>query len=108
MDTGCVLVLTTLSAKVDGQAFAAVLVRERLAACVNVLGEMDSVYQWQGTVELERERQLLIKTTADRLLALQTRLHEMHTYDVPEFLVIPVIGGSEPYLKWVKESTIID
>lgn len=108
MDTGCVLVLTTLSAKVDGQAFAAVLVRERLAACVNVLGEMDSVYQWQGTVELERERQLLIKTTADRLLALQTRLHEMHPYDVPEFLVIPVIGGSEPYLKWVKESTIID
>jgi len=108
MDTGCVLVLTTLSAKVDGRALAAILVRERLAACVNVLGEMDSVYRWQGTVESERERQLLIKTTADRLLPLQTRLHELHPYDVPEFLVIPVIGGSEPYLKWLKESTIIE
>lgn len=107
METGCVLALTTLSTKVDGHAFAATLVRERLAACVNVLGEMDSVYRWQGKVESERERQLLIKTTADRLPALQARLHELHPYDVPEFLVIPVIGGSELYVKWLKESTII-
>jgi periplasmic divalent cation tolerance protein len=107
MDTGCVLVLTTLSAKADGRAFAAALVRERLAACVNVLGEMDSVYRWQGKVESERERQLLIKTTTDQLPALQARLHELHPYEVPEFLVIPLIGGSEPYVKWLKESTII-
>jgi periplasmic divalent cation tolerance protein len=107
MDTGCVLVLTTLSANADGHAFAATLVRERLAACVNVLGEMDSVYRWQGKVESESERQLLIKTTVDRVAALQVRLHELHPYEVPEFLVIPVIGGSEPYLKWLKESTII-
>ena len=105
LDTGCVLVLTTLSAKVDGKAFGATLVRERLAACVNVLGEMDSIYRWQGAIESERERQLLIKTTAARLPALQARLHEMHAYDIPEFMVIPVVDGSEQYLTWLKAST---
>jgi periplasmic divalent cation tolerance protein len=105
METGCVVVLTTIGSSTDGQALASILVNERLAACVNVLGEMESVYRWKGGVESERERQLVIKTTADRLPALQARVHELHPYEVPEFVVLPVGGGSERYLRWVREST---
>ena len=106
MDTDCVLVFTTLGASANVQAFATTLVTERLAACVNVLGTIDSVYRWKGAVESEREQQLLIKTTADRISALEIRLHELHSYEVPEFLVLPIVGGSERYLGWVRESTV--
>ena len=105
MDTGCVIVFTTIGSTADGRELASILVTERLAACVNVLGEMESVYRWKGAVENARERQLIIKTTAERLPALKARLHEIHTYDVPEFIVIPVIGGSDRYLSWLREST---
>ncbi|MCM3881063.1 MAG: divalent-cation tolerance protein CutA, partial [Vicinamibacterales bacterium] len=76
-----------------------------LAACVNVFGEMESVYRWKGALETERERQVLIKTTAGRVAALRTRLHEIHAYEVPEFLVVPVVDGSERYLSWLRDST---
>jgi periplasmic divalent cation tolerance protein len=105
MDTGCVLVLTTVNAATDSRALASGLVEQRLAACVNILGEMDSVYRWEGKVQAERERQLLIKTTRERLPALEAKLHEIHPYDVPEFLVLPVVGGSDAYLDWLKAST---
>ena len=81
------------------------LVEERLAACVNVLPEMESFFRWHGAVERDRERQLVIKTRAARLPELERRLHEMHPYDLPEFLVIPVAGGNEAYLRWVSGST---
>ena len=107
MATNCVLVWTTVSAETDGQALAATLVEERLAACVNVLAEMDSVYRWKGNVEHDRERQLIIKTTVDRVPALGVRLRALHSYELPEFVVIPVIDASEDYLGWVGESTKI-
>lgn len=101
------IVLTTLGAGAgaDAEALARTLVDERLAACVNVLPEMTSVYRWQGAVQVERERQLVIKTAADRLEALRSRLMHLHPYEVPEFLVVAVAGGSELYLRWVREST---
>jgi periplasmic divalent cation tolerance protein len=105
METGCVVVLTTVGRSTDGHTLASTLVAERLAACVNVLGEMDSVYRWQGAVETERERQIIIKTTAERLPMLQARVHELHPYEVPEFVVVPVVGGTEKYLNWLREST---
>jgi periplasmic divalent cation tolerance protein len=105
METGCVVVFTTIGRSTDGHTLASTLVTERLAACVNVLGEMDSVYRWQGAVETERERQLIIKTTAERLPKLQARVHELHPYEVPEFVVVPVVGGTEKYLNWLREST---
>lgn len=107
METDCVIVWTTIGGDADGRRLASILVTERLAACVNVLGEMDSVYRWKGAVESERERQLVIKTTAARLDALQARLHELHPYEVPEFLVLSVAGGSGKYLSWIRESTSI-
>lgn len=103
--TDCVLVWTTLGVDADAAAFAETLVGERLAACVTVQGAVESVYRWKGGLERDREQQVLIKTTADRLPALAARVREIHPYELPEFLVTPVIDGSDAYLAWVREST---
>jgi periplasmic divalent cation tolerance protein len=100
-----VLVLTTMSASEDAGALARTLVEERLAACVNVLPPMQSTYRWRDQIEVEPERQLVIKTSQDRLIDLQNRLVALHPYEVPEFLVIAVTGGTEAYLTWLREQT---
>jgi len=100
-----VIVLTTWPAAGDPAALATTLVGERVAACVNLLPEMDSIYSWRGGVERERERQLVIKTTEARLEALERRLGELHPYEVPEFLVVPLRGGSPAYLSWLRDAT---
>jgi len=99
------LVLTTWPAGADHAAFATTLVDERLAACVNVLPEMDSIYRWQGRVEHARERQIVIKTTGRQLEALKLRLHALHPYEVPELLALPIAGGAAAYLAWLRDST---
>ena len=71
---------------------------------MNVLPVMTSFYRWKGSVEQEREQQVIIKTTAGRLDALQARLLELHPYEVPEILVVPIDGGSSAYLTWLKEA----
>ena len=100
-----VLILTTLPAGADAAAFAAALVEDRLAACVSVLPEMESIYRWEGAVQRERERQLIVKTSRDRVDALRQRVGELHPYDVPEFLVVPIVDGSDAYLRWIGDST---
>jgi periplasmic divalent cation tolerance protein len=105
MSTPFVIALTTLPAGQDPEAFARVLVDERLAACVNVLPEMLSIYRWQGAVEQDRERQLVIKTTRQQCDALWERIKALHSYDVPEFIVLPVVDGNDAYLRWITDST---
>ena len=105
MGNDCVLVWTTIAKTVDGRGMASILVTERLAACVNVLPEMDSIYRWRGQVETDQERQLVMKTTAARVPALRARVHDLHGYEVPEFIVTPIVGGSDAYLNWIREST---
>lgn len=105
MSQDYVIVLTTLPADADGAAFARELVEARLAACVNLSAPMESIYRWEGTVEVETERQLVIKTSRDRVAALWDRVRELHPYDMPEFLVTPVVDGNDAYLQWVAEST---
>src|SRR4051794_30868363 len=100
-----VLVFTTLPADADAAAFADVLVEARLAACVNLLPIMQSIYRWQGAIERESERQIVIKTSRGRVSALWERLRDLHPYDVPEFVVLPITDGSEAYLKWIGDST---
>ena len=100
-----VIVLTTVGAAFDVAALARTLVDEHLAACVNVLPPMQSIYRWQGQVHVDDERQLVIKTSADRVAALQLRLGALHPYDVPEFLVVEVAGGSQAYLDWLSQAT---
>jgi periplasmic divalent cation tolerance protein len=99
-----VIVLTTLGSSADATAFARALVETRLAACVNVLPPMTSIYRWKGGIEEDVEQQLLIKTTADRVAALQARFNEVHPYEVAEFLVIPISEGSPAYVRWLLDS----
>lgn len=106
--TGAIIVLTTIGTATDGETLARTLVTERLAACVNLLPEMQSVYQWKGELAADRERQLIIKTTEGRLEALRERLHQLHPYDLPEFLVIAVTEGSPQYLQWLAGNTAGD
>jgi periplasmic divalent cation tolerance protein len=100
-----VIVLTTWPAAEDAGPTAATLVEEHLAACVNLLPEMDSTYRWKSAVERERERQLIIKTTRPRVDALLARLKQLHPHEVPELLVVPVVGGGQAYLEWLAECT---
>ena len=93
-----VIVLTTLPAGAENDAFGRTLVEERLAACVNLLPAMESVYRWEGQVERDTERQVIIKTTRDRVAALWDRIRELHPYETPEFVVLSIADGSEAYL----------
>jgi periplasmic divalent cation tolerance protein len=104
-NTDLVLVLTTFPADGDSEALARTLVSDRLAACVNILPPMRSIYRWKGAVEDASERQLVIKTTAARVPELQLRLKTLHPYEVPEFLVLPITEGSPDYLSWLTDST---
>jgi periplasmic divalent cation tolerance protein len=100
-----VVVLTTLPGDADGPAFGRALVDERLAACANLMAPMESVYRWEGQVVQEAERQVIIKTSRDRLAALWERVRELHPYEVPEFVVLAVADGNDAYLRWIGEST---
>ena len=103
--TNIILVLTTAPADERAEQLARQLVDERLAACATVSQPMVSVYRWKGRLERESERQIVIKTTRDRLAALETRLRQIHSYELPEFVVVAVEQGSAAYLDWVSEQT---
>lgn len=104
-ETDCVVVCTTLPAGADAVALGKILVGERLAACVTTQPGIRSIYRWRDAIEEDEEQQLLIKTTADRVESLGDRIRELHPYEVPEFLVLPVIGGGGAYLEWVRACT---
>ena len=99
-----VLALTTVPADFDAASLAQDLVGSGLAACVTILPGIRSVYTWKGVPQVDEEQQLLIKTTTEQVDPLWDMLSNRHPYDVPEFLVVPVIDGSEEYLKWVDTS----
>jgi periplasmic divalent cation tolerance protein len=100
-----VIVLTTWPADRDPDALARPLVEQHLAACVNVLPVMQSVYWWQDALQRDAERQVVIKTSAERVEALHAGLRAIHPYEVPEFLVIDVTSGAAAYLDWLHAST---
>src|SRR4026209_1141633 len=105
MENDCVVVWTTISRMTDGHNLATMIVSERLAGWVTVLALMESVYRRKGELEAEQERQLIMKTTSTRVPALKSRLFELHDYEVPEFIVLPILDGSDAYLSWIREST---
>ena len=98
-----ILILTTLSASADAITFARTLVNEQLAACVNVLPPMTSLYRWKGEIEEDREQQIVIKTTEDRVIAIEARFRELHPYELPEFIILDA-KASAPYLAWIAAS----
>ena len=95
------VVLVTVPDAGTGTELARALVEDRLAACGNVMPGLTSVYRWQGEVQQDPESLVILKTTMASLDALKERVLELHPYDVPEFLALPVIFGHLPYLQWV-------
>lgn len=100
------LVLTTLGNDEDAANVAKALVERRVAACVNIVGSVRSFYRWEGKIEDDSERLLLIKTRADRYEDLESVIGEVHPYDVPELIALPVERGAAAYLGWVDDMTI--
>ena len=100
----CWIALTTLGSREAGEHLASTLVEERLAACVNVIGGIASIYRWEGNVERDEEVLLLMKTTAAGVGPLKARVLELHPYETPEFLAFEAGAGSTGYLAWVADS----
>jgi periplasmic divalent cation tolerance protein len=98
-----IVVLVTAGSSDEGERLARSLVEERLAACVNRIPAVQSVYRWQGKVEQSAEELLVIKTRAALFAALEKRVRELHSYSVPEVIALPIMNGSEAYLKWLGE-----
>ena len=99
-----VVVLTTVGPDFDAGALARELVEARLAACVNIVERVRSVYRWEGSVTEDAEQLLIIKTADARVEALREELFRRHPYEVPEFVVLPMGGTSEAYGKWLIDS----
>ena len=99
------LVLTNLPDRAAAERLAALLIEQRLAACVNILAPCRSVYRWKGVVQRDEEHPMLIKTTAERYPALEKALREGHPYELPEIIAVPIERGLPAYLDWVAAET---
>jgi periplasmic divalent cation tolerance protein len=99
-----VVVLCTVAAAEDAERIAGEVVGRGLAACVNILPGVTSIYRWKGTIERDEERLLVIKTRAERFEALREAIVALHPYEVPEVIALPVEAGHAPYLAWMDES----
>jgi periplasmic divalent cation tolerance protein len=96
------LAMTTVGSSEVAEKMAQTLVSERLAACVNILSGVQSVYAWEGRLEQQQEWLLVIKTVADMAEALERRVLELHPYELPEFVICSAEGGSAAYFEWVR------
>ncbi|MDA0812625.1 MAG: divalent-cation tolerance protein CutA [Verrucomicrobia bacterium] len=103
----CLLVLSNFPDNDTAKAAATALVEEQLAACVNLLPGVTSIYRWKGNTECANEVTALIKTTDDAFPKLQARLLELHPYEVPEIIALPIEAGLESYLSWVKDGSTL-
>lgn len=98
------IVLSTAGSEDEARKIAHHLVEQRLAACVNIVPQIESVYRWQGKVESGREWLLLIKTTAENFPAVRDAIRALHSYEVPECIAIAIDDGSAEYLHWIADS----
>jgi|SRR5581483_6340159 len=99
-----IVVLTTLPNGNRARGFARALVGEKLAACVNIVPGLRSVYRWKGAVHDDREVLCVVKTSRAKLKKLKQRLKSLHPYEVPELIALPITDGSEPYLRWLSQA----
>ncbi len=101
MESRFQIVITTCADKESAHALALDLVAESLAACVNIVPGVESVYRWQGAVESDSEYLLWIKSTVSNYAAIERRIKALHTYELPEIIAVPITDGSAEYLAWV-------
>lgn len=99
------IVLVTCASTAEARRIGQSVVEKRLAACANIVPGVESMYRWKGKVEQAREVLVVMKTTAGRVRELEREVKRMHGYDVPEFIVLPIMAGSREYLKWLAGST---
>jgi len=95
------IVLVTCGSTAEARNIGRSVVEKKLAACANIVTGVESIYRWKGKVERAREVLVVMKTTAPRLPDLEREVNRLHSYDIPEFIVLPVVAGSREYLKWV-------
>jgi periplasmic divalent cation tolerance protein len=103
--TDCLVILVTAGSREEGERLAEALVGEHLAACVNVVGPIRSIYRWENAVQRDDEWLLLIKAPAARFEALAERVRTLHSYQTPEVIALPIIAGSAAYLEWLRGAT---
>ena len=98
------LISITTSSSEEAEKIAEALVQERLAACVNIVPAITSIYRWQGEVHRDSEVLLIAKSRPELFEPLAARVRELHSYEVPEIIAVPIVAGSEAYLRWIDES----
>jgi periplasmic divalent cation tolerance protein len=103
MDSAIVVLLTAANGE-EAARLADMLVASRLAACVQILPEIESVYRWQGKVERQAEVLLIAKTLQSKFSELEREVRALHSYDTPEIIAVPIVEGSEAYLRWLDDS----
>jgi periplasmic divalent cation tolerance protein len=102
--TNAVVGMVTCATRTEGRKVAKVLLKNKLAACVNIIGSLESHYWWQGKLKTSRECLLLIKTTQARVSEVTSTVQSAHSYSVPEIIFLPLTAGERDYLKWLGES----
>ena len=107
-DSNAIAVLITAPTRTEADQIAEMLIDTKLAACVQILPEIESVYRWQGAVERQREVLLIVKTTTECFTRLETKVREIHSYDTPEIVAMPITSGSPAYLEWLKANVSIN
>ncbi|MFH0762951.1 MAG: divalent-cation tolerance protein CutA [Candidatus Omnitrophota bacterium] len=99
-----VVIFITAASKEEADKIATKLVEEKLAACVNIVSNIESVFRWRGKVDRAKELLLLVKSTEENTAEIITTVKSLHSYDVPEIIALPITTGLEPYLNWINES----
>ena len=102
--TAHIVVLITTSSMAEAQAIGRALVEERIAACVNIVPGLRSLFRWQGTIEEQEETLMLVKSRSDYLPSILDTVKRLHSYTVPEVIALPILAGSSDYLAWIDES----
>lgn len=105
MPEGVVIFVTT-SSKDEARAIAEALVSLKLVACANILGSVQSIFRWEGKLCEENETLVILKSVKSRVEEVVKKVRQLHSYDVPEIIALPIIGGSEDYLNWVESQTL--
>lgn len=104
MSDQAIVVFMTAANRAEANRLAEMLVERRLAACVQIMPELESVYRWQGKIERQSEVLLIAKTVSEKFAELETEVVKLHSYETPEIVAVPVTDGSRPYLDWLSSS----
>jgi len=107
MNYDCIVIFVTVPNKEEAEKISSALIEQELIACANILPGVSSVFKWKGEICREQEIMLIIKSIPEKFESIASRIKELHSYEVPEIIALPVVNGSKDYLDWVRESTVL-